>query len=302
MAGTSSLVTWGGLGDNITATNLYLGNGASANQLTVISIFGQDMPSSKTSMWITMPKDAPNDNTYLILEGNDNPPTRATVPLNIALGSKDTPSAVPTATSSSTPSTSSSSSVSSKPSASSSASSSSTAPTKTPSASESSPSTTSSEAPTQSHPPKDNDNVLTVGQTAGIVIGSIGAAGLALGALFLIRRNRRLNNHKRHTELFDEKSHGTLEYSNHPPYGAFPPPSRPLPTMTGQDDKYQTSYSRNPGPTQAPSAYYAMKTLESTDMRDNGFQSRTQISPSVVNNKPDEVTLADRPDKPHSRS
>lgn len=75
-----------------------------------------------------------------------------------------------------------------------------------------------------------------------------------------------------------------------------------------------SSYCRSFGHTQ-PSTYYPMKTIDSTNMQDNGFQSRTQLSPDLppgggsgamplttTINKPDEATLADRPDKPHSRS
>ncbi|ORZ17368.1 hypothetical protein BCR42DRAFT_414472 [Absidia repens] len=314
LAGASSLVTWNGLG-NVTATNLYLGNGASEDRLTIIKIFGQNIPSSKTSMWVTLPKDTPSDNTYLVLEGNDTPPSRATVPLNVGLGSKTTPSAVPTAgpsSSSSAPPSSSSGSSSSTSPSSSSESTKTNQPSKT--RSDTSDATSSTDADTQPSSDDDNDNDtnLSSGQAAGVIVGSIGAAGLVLGAIFFIRRKRRLNNHKRHTELFDEKDnmdatagggiyHDYNNNSNHQHYSPPPPMA-----VAAEPSSYSRSFSHTQPP---PSAYYPMKTIESTDMHDNGFQSRTQISPDMASgipsttlNKPDEATLADRPDKPHSRS
>ncbi|CAO3587181.1 unnamed protein product [Absidia cylindrospora] len=314
LAGASSLVTWNGLG-NATATNLYLGNGASKDQLTIIKIFGQNIPSSKTSMWVTLPKDTPGDNTYLVLEGNDTPPSRATVPLNVGLGSKTTPSAVPTgAPSSSSSALPSSSSASGSSSSTLSESTKTDQPSKTRSDTPDATSSTDADTqPSSSNNNDDNSSNLSSGQAAGVIVGSIGAAGLVLGAIFFIRRKRRLNNHKRHTELFDEKDNiaaaaaagGGIyhDYNNNHQHYSPPPPPPPMAVAE------QSSYSRSFSHTQPPSAYYPMKTIESTDMHDNGFQSRTQISPDMASgipsttvNKPDEATLADRPDKPHSRS
>lgn len=181
LAGTSSLVTWDGLG-NATATNLYLGNGANKDQLTIIKIFGQNIPSSKKSMWITLPKDTPSDNTYLVLEGNDTPPSRATVPLNVGLGSTTTPSAVPTgpSSSSSSPASASPSSSSSDPSSSSSGSTKTNQPSTTPSDTSSGDATATDTQPSSDSGSSNNNNNsnLSSGQAAGVIVGSIGAAGL----------------------------------------------------------------------------------------------------------------------------
>ncbi|ORZ04525.1 hypothetical protein BCR42DRAFT_429207 [Absidia repens] len=262
LAGASSLVTWNGLG-NVTATNLYLGNGASEDRLTIIKIFGQNIPSSKTSMWVTLPKDTPSDNT----------PTQCGS--WIENNASAVPTAGPSSSSSAPPSSSSGSSSSTSPS-SSSESTKTNQPSKT--RSDTSDATSSTDADTQPSSDDDNDNDtnLSSGQAAGVIVGSIGAAGLVLGAIFFIRRKRRLNNHKRHTELFDEKDNmdatagGGIyhDYNNNSNHQHYSPPPRWL---------YSRSFSHTQPP---PSAYYPMKTIESTDMHDNGFQSRTQISPT----------------------
>ncbi|KAI8344332.1 hypothetical protein BC941DRAFT_464559 [Chlamydoabsidia padenii] len=311
LAGTSSLVTWNGM-DNITATNLYLGNGPSANQLKIISIFGQNIPSSKKSMWINMPKDAPSDNTYLILEGNDTPPSRATVPLDIGFGSKTTPSTVPTGPSSSSiassssppPSSSHLSSSSSAPSrttfsvASSSSSAATTRTSKKPSHSDLSPST---QTPSVPSPSGESSVNLSSGQTAGVTVGVIGAVGLAVGAIFFVRRNRRSDNDKRRSELFEgPENNNRYNGSNNGFYNRYDDQQYTLPPPI--------SYSRSVGHTQSPPmTHYPGKTMATDGMRENGFQSRTLISPRIITNgpssimhKPDEVDLVDLSHKPHS--
>ncbi|KAI8078680.1 uncharacterized protein BX664DRAFT_342476 [Halteromyces radiatus] len=297
IAGTSSFVTWGGLG-NATATNLYLANGPTTDQLTIINIFGQNLPSSTTSMWITIPKDAPNDNTYLVLEGNDTPPSRATVPLTISFGATTTPSAVPTGPSSSSSSSIPSSSV--KATSSSIVPSSSSSSVKSSSFFSSHTSSSNDPSSTPSSSPSSSDSeVLSSGQTAGIIVGAIGAAGLTLAVIFFIRRKRRHGTQKRNTELFNEKGNDMLGRQ----YGYDDQHYRTLPFESAQLPD-QSSYARTPvtDPFNPP-VYYPMKSLDTSNKEH--ISSNTQLpsfAPSTESiHKPDEATFADRPDKPHTK-
>ncbi|CAO3618768.1 unnamed protein product [Cunninghamella blakesleeana] len=320
-AGASSLVTWSINNPNITACNLYLGNGADANNLVIFTIFEQNMPTSKTSTWVKIPTSAPNDNTYLVLEGNDNPPSRVNVPLNIAFGSQSSSvSAVPTGPTP-TPSANVTSSLSSTISSTS-------TPSKSKSSSLSSTTTSSSpNAPSSSEPSSSGSNSNTI---VGAVVGSIVGIGLVAAVILFCIRKQKNKKEKRHTELFDDKGidfsgyhednfnnnysspplqqHQQYQQQQHQQYynsqSPYPPPQQsPFIAPSEMYPMDQMNYTRSMNQNQPPPVLaYPTKTIDSTNMQDNGFQSRTQIESistmdSPVSNKPNEIDSQ----KPHSK-
>ncbi|KAI9306232.1 hypothetical protein BJ944DRAFT_287168 [Cunninghamella echinulata] len=316
-AGTSSLVTWSIGTSNLTSTNLYLANGADPNNLVVFSILGQNLPSSKTSMMANIPKDAPNDNTFLLLVGNDTPASRATVPLNIVFGnSNSTVSPIPTASTIPTPSPNITTTTTIKPTTTTSSTlSSSTKPSNTSPATSETPSPSSSESVSSS-------------TIIGAVIGGIVAIGLVGAIILICLRRQKRKREKRHTELFDDKGidftgyhEDTNHYQNTSPssqqqYYHHHQQQQPSPFLSPTESypMDQMSYARSMTYNQPPPAVlqYPMKTIDSTNMRDNGFQSRTQlenISPSTIiasNNNDSTMTFNSKPNeidsqKPHAK-
>ncbi|CAO3627801.1 unnamed protein product [Cunninghamella echinulata] len=317
-AGTSSLVTWSIGTSNLTSTNLYLANGADPNNLIVFSILGQNLPSSKTSMMANIPKNAPNDNTFLLLEGNDTPASRATVPLNIVFGnSNSTVSPIPTASTIPTPSPNITTTTTMKPTTTSSTHSSSTKPSNT------------SPTPSESTSPSSSDS-LGSSTIIGVVIGGVVAIGLVGAIILICLRRQKRKREKRHTELFDDKGidfTGYHEDTNH--YQNTSPSSQqqyyhhhqqqqqqpsPFLSPTESYPMDQMNYARSMTYNQPPPAVlqYPMKTIDSTNMRDNGFQSRTQlenVSPSTIivnNNNDSTMTFNSKPNeidsqKPHAK-
>ncbi|ORX56994.1 hypothetical protein DM01DRAFT_1406426 [Hesseltinella vesiculosa] len=317
-AGTSVLTTWGGLG-NATATNLYVATGASADNCTIISIVLQNTTS--TSTMAAIPKDAPNGNTFLLLVGNDTPPSQATVGLSISFGSSTTPSSV--ATGSATPTASASANATSSiPLTSSLISATATSSTSGPTASSSDASTSPS-------------NSLSTGAIAGVAVAAA-AAGLGLVVVaILFARRRRNRKEKRHTELFDDPTQFDPPYT--PTYSAAgsgihhnnmaPLPASPFDSYSDPAMSYSRSIAHSQAPAvfaNTPPGYPPHDAPMEMVPGPQPYSSRTELpistrteiedsakhdpfTPSVALNKPDEVlptspTTQEPNDKPHSKS
>ncbi|KAI8064418.1 hypothetical protein BC940DRAFT_96748 [Gongronella butleri] len=248
IAGTSVLTTWS-LG-NATAANLYVAVGTSATNNSIISIVGQNL--TQTSIMANIPKDAPNDNTMLLLVGNDN--TQDSRGLTVTFGGSTVPSSVTTA-----PPTSNVTSMSST-----------SMPSSTGSSTTSSSSSDSSQTQSATNTPAPDSNDLSSGAIAGIAAGgAIAGIGLLTMAILFLRRRSRAKREKRHTELFDDTTGSQLDApyadapyapshnaasSAHHHYGASPmmaATASPFDTY-GDSSASAVSYSRSMAHTQAP--------------------------------------------------
>ena len=166
-------------GENITSLKVMLAQ----PEDTIVATLAENVDATKGSPGIKLPKETVNGQYYLVLEGNNTPPTRATQgPFTVIFGASSSsagPSPSASASSSASASVSSSASVTS---GSSSASSSSSA-SKSSSDNDNSPTSTSDEAQESTDEAAGSNNSLESGQIAGIVVGIVGA-GLVVITLF----------------------------------------------------------------------------------------------------------------------
>lgn len=75
-AGDGNMMAWSDFG-GITAVNVYFAHGTPTNY-TILQVIGDNVPSSTNSMMYHLPATIPNENVFLMLEGNDSPKTIVT--------------------------------------------------------------------------------------------------------------------------------------------------------------------------------------------------------------------------------
>lgn len=194
-ADTNVLVTWNQVGINLTQLQVNLAQGQDENALTNVATLASNVNAADGSIRVRLPSNvASGSNYYIVLEGNDNPPSRATKgPFIIAFGSGSSSSAPPSSSSppittgggssTSNATSSDSSSSASQPSSTSPASKTITPPnTASSSDASSETSTAGSDEDGSNGSGNGSDlNTLTGGQIAGIVVGVAGALGVVSG-------------------------------------------------------------------------------------------------------------------------
>ncbi|KAI9258903.1 hypothetical protein BDA99DRAFT_561269 [Phascolomyces articulosus] len=176
-------------GENITALKVMLAQ----PEDTIVATLAENVDATKGSQGIQIPKGTvTGGNYFVVLEGNNNPSSRATRgPFNVIFGAASSSVAPPP---SSSASASSSTSISATSSGSSSASSSTSTSSKSSSDDDSSPTSTSDESQETTDGAASSE--LNGGQVAGIVVGVVGAllvAGMAAFFVFVRRRRRNAN-------------------------------------------------------------------------------------------------------------
>ncbi|KAG2225538.1 hypothetical protein INT45_010365 [Circinella minor] len=184
-------------GESITSLKVMLAQ----PENTIVATLAENVDATKGSPGIKIPKETVNGEYYIVLEGNNTPPTRATQgPFTVIFGSSSSsagPSSSASASASSSASASASASSSGSITSGSRSASSSSSASKTSSDNESSSTSTSDEAQESTDETAGSNNSLESGQIAGIVVGVVGAglvAGLAAFFVFVRRRKRNNNN------------------------------------------------------------------------------------------------------------
>ncbi|KAI8146983.1 hypothetical protein BJV82DRAFT_597311 [Fennellomyces sp. T-0311] len=207
---------------------------------TIVATLAENVDASKGSEGIKIPKETVSGKYYVVIEGNNTPPSRATRgPISIAFGASESSS------SSAAPSSAVSSSASSSASASSSGSSQSATGTRSATSTddddETSPTSTSDQGSAEESGQTSDNQGLGSGQVAGIVVGVVGAVLVAgLAAFFVLVRRRKRNGQ-------DRGNNGDqANYFNDSSYVVDAPQQRHAPVAAGYQNMTEQSFHNEP--------------------------------------------------------
>ncbi|KAF7727703.1 hypothetical protein EC973_007259 [Apophysomyces ossiformis] len=299
-ANTHVLVTWSGVPATVKTLSIQLARGASENALTSLMTLAQGLDASQSSTMAFLPKDAPSGSgSYIVLQGDDTPPSRASVPIYIMFGSRSTAITTTTTTAPATSTTTLPPSPSQNTTLTITSSFSTTTPpgptslsqTKSSPSSPITPSFSSSLTPTSTAPASAGEDGSSLGtaQVAGIAVGGAAAVGLILGAACLMRRRRRedKNEHRVSHDMFaDPALHHYHRDSHQSQYeNAYPSP---------------TYYQRTPSPRVAPpAANYPMTALAPAMSMSGSKIEETYGRKAIYGAQPENYSYVE--EKPHTQ-